>query len=183
MRHFANMITFSRIILSPILFFLHPFSLVFLIVYSYCGFSDILDGWVAKKGHVQNQTGAALDSLADLVYISVTLFICLPQLKIAGWLFWWVITILSVRIFSILVCINKYQMFIPFIHTNMNKLTGFLLFFLPFTYFVQGTSFYLPTLMAMCIVASISSFEELSIHMLSDHLRRNVPTIFYVEIK
>ena len=40
---------------------------VFLAIYLYCGFSDVLDGYIARKTGTQSLTGARLDSLADFV--------------------------------------------------------------------------------------------------------------------
>ena len=44
-----NLITLSRIVLSIGLLFIEKYCLLFLTVYSICGFTDILDGYISKK--------------------------------------------------------------------------------------------------------------------------------------
>ena len=49
MKHIANYISISRIIMSIVLIATAPFSVMFYIIYIYCGISDMLDGYIARK--------------------------------------------------------------------------------------------------------------------------------------
>ena len=53
-KNLANIITVSRIIISISIAFVIPFSSIFFLLYSYCGISDIIDGFVARKTHIEN---------------------------------------------------------------------------------------------------------------------------------
>ena len=68
-KNLANIITVSRIIVSISIAFVIPFSSTFFLLYSYCGISDIIDGFVARKTHTESVRGALLDSIADIVFL------------------------------------------------------------------------------------------------------------------
>ena len=65
----ANIITLSRIILSIFLLFIEKNSLIFLSIYSICGLTDILDGYVARKTKTESQFGAKLDTFSDFYFL------------------------------------------------------------------------------------------------------------------
>ncbi|MBQ5555857.1 MAG: CDP-alcohol phosphatidyltransferase family protein, partial [Erysipelotrichaceae bacterium] len=48
-KNLANIITFTRILGTLCLIFLTPLTLPFFVVYIWCGLSDVLDGFVARK--------------------------------------------------------------------------------------------------------------------------------------
>lgn len=64
----ANIITLIRIGLAISLLFIKKYSLLFLIVYSICGFTDILDGYIARKTKTESNLGAKLDTVSDLLF-------------------------------------------------------------------------------------------------------------------
>ena len=76
----VNGLTFSRIIMALALLMIVPFSRAFYLVYTYCGVSDGLDGWLARKTHSESKFGAKIDSLADLVFVGVCLFKLFPRI-------------------------------------------------------------------------------------------------------
>lgn len=59
----ANIITSSRILLSLILIFLPVFSPWFFAIYIAAGFSDMIDGTIARKTGSESSFGAKLDSI------------------------------------------------------------------------------------------------------------------------
>ncbi len=71
MKNVANYISISRIIMSIILFVTETFSIAFYIVYIYCGISDMLDGFIARKSENESRIGARLDSAADIIFVIV----------------------------------------------------------------------------------------------------------------
>lgn len=79
-RNAPNFITFLRIIGALWLCFIRPFTTAFYVVYTICGISDMLDGWVARMTGSAGEFGAKLDSIADLLFYSVMLLRIFPAL-------------------------------------------------------------------------------------------------------
>ena len=79
MKNIANYITISRIIMSIALIATNTFSISFYIIYFYCGISDMLDGFIARKSQTESELGVRLDSVADIAmkifvkYINTTM--------------------------------------------------------------------------------------------------------------
>ena len=68
MKHVANILTFSRIILAIILLlFFKKISVLFIIIFSVAELTDVVDGTIARKTNSCSQRGAVLDSIADLI--------------------------------------------------------------------------------------------------------------------
>lgn len=127
----ANIITGSRIIFTILLLFTIPFSLEFFILYFICGYTDRLDGIVARKTNTTSQIGARLDSLADILFFIVCLIKILPPLTIPMWAWMWFGIILLIKIINLIYSyfyLNRIQL----LHTKANKITGFVLFLIPF---------------------------------------------------
>lgn len=79
-----------------------------------------------------------------------------------------------IRIISIIVVIKKYNKF-AILHTYANKVTGFILFFIPF--FICFSSINI-LMYIMGVIALISSIEELVINIKSQKLDLNKKMIF-----
>ena len=84
-KQIVNTITWLRIVILPIIYFFlftnNKYTAIILIVIA--GFSDVLDGLLARYWNVADNNGAKLDSQADyLYYISYSLWLLLffPQL-------------------------------------------------------------------------------------------------------
>lgn len=174
MKNIPNEITISRILLSISLFFLKPFSSLFLIIYLLCGFSDMIDGYIARKMDTASKFGAILDSIADVVFIISAAITILPAISIPLNILIWILIILLVRIVSLVFAYFKYHAF-AMLHTYFNKVTGILLFCLPLLYkfidiYILGY--------VVCTVASAAAVEEFLIHINSKELSRNVKGIF-----
>ena len=78
----ANIITFCRIIGSILLLLFPTFSVGFYIVYSLCGFSDMIDGAIARKTRAVSSFGSKLDTVADAVFMAVCAVKLLPIINI-----------------------------------------------------------------------------------------------------
>mgnify|MGYP001594662464 CR=1 FL=1 len=169
-----NCISFSRIILSLILIFVKPLSIAFYVIYILCGFSDVLDGFIARKTKTTSTLGAKLDSLADMIMAFVLLFILYPIVNPSTKIILWIISIAIIRLASMLVALKKYKTFAS-IHTCGNKLTGIVLFIFPILlpYIHTGVLMFI-----LCTVASISAIEELLMQLTSSQLQLNKQSIF-----
>ena len=74
----ANIITGIRIVLSVALLFCSALSPLFYALYMVAGFSDMLDGAVARKTGTVSEFGSRLDTIADLLFVAVCLIKLLP---------------------------------------------------------------------------------------------------------
>lgn len=98
----ANCITSARIAGTFLMLFTAPLSLPFFVIYTLCGLSDALDGWVARRRNTITQFGSRLDSVADLFFYIVMVVKILHILwKLVPVWFWYVLGgILALRIAS-----------------------------------------------------------------------------------
>ena len=155
-KHIANILTGCRILGSVLLLFFPIFSLEFYITYLLCGFSDMIDGTIAGKTNSIRKFGSKLDTVADLVFVAVSLFKLLPVIHIPQWLWIWGGIIAVIKISNIIWGYLLEKQFVS-LHTIMNKVTGMLLFLLPFIIsFVDLKCI----AVVVCSVATFSAIQE-----------------------
>ena len=158
-KHIPNLLTISRIAVSLPLLFLAPFSPAFYICYSWCGISDILDGYLARKTNSLSKWGAVLDSLADFALIGIVAAVLLSTCTWKPWMYFAALLILFVRLASVAVGFIRFRR-LGTVHTWLNKLTGSLLFLS--LYFIEAVEFG-AVFLCLCLFAGISALEELLI--------------------
>ena len=127
MKHLPNVISILRIAGSISLLFCDVKEWPFWTIYVLCGFSDILDGWMARKLHAESKTGAILDSIADIVFVVCCAAQLLQMVEIPVWLWTWAGVIAFIKIVNQISALVVCKRFC-FPHTWANKLTGILLF-------------------------------------------------------
>lgn len=153
----ANGITLSRMLFSLLLLGLSPSSRLFVSLYLVCGLSDVLDGFAARKLHTESETGAMLDSLADVSFAVVYAARILPRLSVPLWIWIWTAMIAAVKVSGILLASKKAGRF--FIrHSFANKLTGILVFLLPLSVDVVDVKY---SVIPVCASATFAAIEEL----------------------
>ena len=155
-KHIANIITSCRILCSMGILCFPAFSPGFYIMYFLCGFSDMIDGTIARKTNAVSEFGSKLDTVADFVSVVVCSIKLLPLVHIPTWLWIWIAVIAIIKTVNFargLVCRKKLVDY----HSVFNKATGLLLFLLPFT--LQSVE---PTysFAVVCIIATIAAFQE-----------------------
>ena len=155
-KHIANIITGCRIIGSILLLFFPTFSLVFYITYIICGFSDMIDGTIARKTNSTSELGTKIDTVADIAFITISLIKILPTINMPKWLWIWGILIAIIKIANIILGYACKKQFIS-LHTIMNKVTGFLLFLLPLIVSLVDLKY---SLMVVCCFATFSAIQE-----------------------
>lgn len=168
------MITATRLVCAVILLFSTPFSLLFWVLYVYCGASDFADGLVAMTMKQQSDLGARLDSVADMAFFLAIVIVVVPTIVIPLWIWICATVIALIRITAYLIGYKKYHMFSA-LHTYANKATGIFLFGTPVLYVVLGVT---ATGVILCLLAVLSACEELLITVLSKDLDRNCKGIF-----
>ena len=155
-KHIANILTGCRILGSILLLFFPVFSVEFYILYILCGFSDMIDGTIARKTHSTSELGVKMDTAADFVFVIVSLIKLLPAIHIPGWLWIWGSVIAIVKVSNIIWGAVSKKQFIS-LHTIMNKVTGLLLFLLPLIISFMELEY---IAIAVCSIATISAIQE-----------------------
>ena len=155
-KYIANIVTGSRIIFSLPLVFIPLSSVWFYILYLFCGFTDMIDGAIARKTGAVSKFGARLDTASDFVFMCVCSIKILPLLHIPIWLWVWIVLIALTKILNMaLVFIAKKKLIS--IHSAFNKITGFALFLLPLSLtFVEPAD----SVATVCVLATIAVMQE-----------------------
>lgn len=161
----ADIITLIRMGGTLLLVVPEPLHAGFFCLYALTGLTDVLDGWIARKTNTASAFGAKLDSAADLLFYAVMLVRIFPTLwgTLPGHIWYAVAFIVVVRIAAYLVAAVKYHCFAS-LHTKLNKLTGAAVFLIPFLLVTEARVAYC---WMVCVIAAVSSAEELLIHLCS----------------
>ena len=155
-KQIANIVTGCRILGSILLLFFSAFSVAFYAVYILCGFSDMIDGTIARKTNSTSELGAKIDAAADLAFVTASLIKLLPTVTVPPWLWLWGVVIAAIKIANILWGYRSKNRFIA-LHTTMNKITGLLLFLLPFTLSFVELKY---SSILVCFFATFAAIQE-----------------------
>lgn len=155
-RHIANAVSLGRLLLGAGMLFVPVFSPVFCVLYLLGGLSDMVDGMIARRLQSVSRFGERLDSAADLVFACAAFIKILPELSMPAWLWAWTGAVLATRIAVMLLGFIRKKGFLP-AHSTMNKLTGAMLFALPFTLKFIEIRYSAP---AVCAAASIAAVMD-----------------------
>ena len=156
-KHIANILTASRAILSLPLLFVPLSSAWFYILYLFCGFTDMIDGTIARKTGAVCSFGAYLDTVADFVFLFACWGRILPLMRIPMWLWVWIAIIALIKISTIALVLIRRKKLLS-IHSVLNKITGLTLFLVPLSLtFVEHTY----SVLAICTLATIATMQEI----------------------
>ncbi len=169
------MITGYRILCSILMMLFSVFSIWFCVLYLLCGISDMIDGAVARWTNTATEFGSGFDTVADLIFVAVSLVKILPILHIPIWLWIWITVIAIIKIGNIiwgLVCRRK----LTYLHTSMNRITGLLLFMMPLTIHFVELKY---SSVLVCFAATASAIQETKViikfwRTYYDNKRRNI---------
>ena len=156
-KYIANIVTGIRIVGSVCMLCSSVFSPLFYCTYLLCGFTDMIDGTIARKTNSVTSFGSRLDSVSDLIFLIAASIKILPAIYIPGWLWFGVLLVFTLKISAVIWrCVHAQQLM--FKHTRLNKITGFLLFLLPlsipFAEIKYGGG-------VVCAAAFLSAIQEL----------------------
>lgn len=152
----ANAITGCRIILSLAMIFFPVFSSGFYVCYLAAGFTDMVDGTIARKLGTDSKLGAKLDTAADIVFAAVSLFRVLPAIQISTGIWIWTGLIGMIKIFNVVYGFLKQKQFAA-VHSIGNKLTGIALFVFPFSLSVIDIKY---SSVFVCMLATFAAIQE-----------------------
>ena len=153
-RYLANIVTSLRIVVSLAMLFCPPFSVMFYILYTICGISDMVDGAIARRTNSTSEFGARLDTIADTIFAIVVIVKIAPTLDNS--LLLWGAIIASIKLINIVIGYIRYQRYIA-LHTWLNRATGAILFITPFILLFIDQRYLLYTL---CPLALLSAIHE-----------------------
>jgi len=161
-KHIANLITSIRIVGAAALIFIKPMTVTFFIVYSICGFSDAIDGFIARKLNITSTFGSKLDSVADLSFYTVMMIKLVPELlkKLYPVVWAMIFFILFIRICAYLVSAFKFRKFAS-MHTIINKITGGGVFAVPYMISLLPIIPFNIYSILVCLTAFCGSSQEL----------------------
>ena len=152
-----------RIPLSLLLLVVEPLSPGFFALYALCGLSDMLDGPLARRLDCVSEFGARLDSFADFLFCTAALYRLLPAFvrRLPPLVWAGAALVLLLRLAGCIVARLRRRPLAP-PHTQLNRLTGLLLFLLPP---LLPSRAFLPLCHIICAVAILAAQEELFIRL------------------
>ena len=156
MKRIPDLLSMSRIVLCLPLLLVDAMTVPFWVLYLIAGLTDMLDGFLARRWGVESKFGARLDSLADFVFVLTVGYKFFPLLKLPATL-WMMIGLIALvkTVNAISSYVVKHK--IEFLHTKVNKLTGFLLFIGMMT---VGQSYFIPVAWVIACIALFAAIQE-----------------------
>ena len=127
MKRIPNILSALRLLGAACLLPSDPAGAAFWVIYGLCGVSDMVDGYLARRLHAESKTGAVLDSVADICFVTCCAIRLLPVFQIPTWLWIWAGLIVIIKIINQISALVIHKR-LCFPHTKANKLTGLLLF-------------------------------------------------------
>lgn len=157
-KNIPNAISICRIIFSIPMFFIETMSVPFIVLYIVAFATDLVDGNLARLTHTCSDLGKKLDSIGDFTFFLVFLFRIVPWMAIEPWEMVWFILIVASRLgFFLWVKLKKCK-FMPS-HSIASKITGTVIFVLPFFYLWLGP-ICLPPALALASLSIFSDFNN-----------------------
>jgi CDP-diacylglycerol--glycerol-3-phosphate 3-phosphatidyltransferase len=204
-KHIPNALGVLRIAccvaLIPLMI-MSPFTLLMMVIYMVAGFTDMIDGTLARRiKDAKSDFGATLDSVADMVLVIVSVVLLIPamvsnvfgdavSLSVWEWMYWAWLGVLGFKLFSGTLGRIKHKKMV-FLHTYTNKLLGLVLFLIPIFYYfafvVAGAGattmlvFNIYLVFSLALVAVITT-EEIVINVKLLEPSPNIRSIFDVRI-
>ena len=177
-----NIITSIRIIGAIFIFFLEPLSLPFYIVYGACGVTDVLDGFIARKFHLESKFGSILDSVSDIIFLAVMSIKIFPTLIELLAIWNWIIIAVAfiLQMVAYIVCLIKFKKFSS-IHTYANKIMSAAIFVYPFTFIGRIRLLFEIYVIVFGTEAIYAGVELNLIHFISRRYDEKNKTIFLVK--
>ena len=152
----ANFITGSRIIFSLAMLTFPVFSAGFYFCYMLAGFTDMIDGTIARKLGTESMFGRNFDIIADMVFVASSAYKLFPEFEIPRIIWIWISIIAVIKIINIILGFVRKKK-ITAVHSLTNKVTGAVLFLLPLTLTVLDIRY---SSIPVCMIASFAAIQE-----------------------
>lgn len=152
----ANVITALRIVCSVLILTVHAESGWFMALYLLAGFTDLIDGTVARMRHEESAFGAKLDTWADICFCAAVMVKLVPVMHLPVYILLWTGAIACVKGWTVLLGYRRDHEFIA-VHSWMNRMVGGMLFLYPMIRICLQITWYEPVL---CLCASAAAVHE-----------------------
>ena len=156
----ANVLTGLRIICGLLIMCFPAFSKWYYVFYLIGGFTDAIDGTVARKMGTVSDFGSKFDTVADFIFAVAVAIKIINALYVPVWLIIWIVVIALIKIGSHLAGFIKYHEF-KTVHSVLNKVCGGVAFIIPLLigcHYARQAK--LIVVIIACIIASIAAIVE-----------------------
>ena len=161
-KHIANCITGIRILMAPVLLVFRKVNGAYLILLSICGFTDLIDGPVARKTGSVSTLGSVLDTVGDvLLYLSAIRILVITEHRSGPLL--WMIGMMGIHLLASIIGSIRFKTFF-FVHNVSAKAWGMLMFLLPFAIWFGWQDAWM---IVICAAATFSAIDALLIQIFS----------------
>lgn len=167
-QNLPNCITGLRIILALCMIPVPTLSAAFYVLHTLCAVSDAVDGFLARRFHLESELGARLDSAADLLFWGIVTVKVLRVIwsQYTPLEYTLLAAAVALRLAAYGVALVKFRCF-PSLHTWLNKLTGLALFVV--IYLLNW--FPARICNAVFVIAIAAALEEMAIHLSARELK------------
>ena len=131
----ANVLTSIRIVCGVLILCFPAFSKWYYLLYLLGGFTDAIDGTVARALGGGTDFGARFDTAADFVFAVAVIVKIISALHVPRWLLAWTCGIFALKVASLLFGLLRYGHLVA-VHSTINKVCGAVAFLIPL--FVGG---------------------------------------------
>lgn len=156
----ANILTGIRILCGILIMCFPAFSGWYYFFYLLGGFTDAIDGTVARKMGEVTDFGSKFDTVADFVFVIAVAIKIIGNLRVPLWLLIWIIMIALIKIGSHLAGYFKYHE-LKTVHSALNKVCGGVTFIVPLLlggdYAWQAKALFV---IAVCVLTSVAAIAE-----------------------
>lgn len=156
----ANILTGVRILCGILILCFPAFSGQYYFFYLLGGFTDAVDGTVARKTGEASDFGEKFDTAADFVFAAAVAIKILGNFSVPRWLIVWIAVIALIKIGSHIAGFVRYHE-LRTVHSVLNKVSGAAAFLVPL---LLGADFAWQTkvsiLIAVCVLASVAAAVE-----------------------
>lgn len=135
MSPWPNIISLSRAVAAVGLLFPAVFSVPLWGFYLWCGISDMIDGPLARRLGAESKTGAAIDSIADSVFMVIACSRILPALTLPIWI-WLVVGAIAILQLARMCCLYFRRGGWDGLHDRTNRIIGLVLYLAPLAVYI-----------------------------------------------
>ncbi|MBR2590821.1 MAG: CDP-alcohol phosphatidyltransferase family protein [Clostridia bacterium] len=182
-KHLANIISFSRIIAAATLYLFSTINWQFMLVYTYCGITDLIDGPIARKMNATSTLGSVLDTVGDIATYMALAKILLVQHFIPTWVVVWMISSGLINLAAGLLSLVKCKKFF-IVHSLFGKILGGSVFAFPFmlkileAFGMETTGAAHVCMGAICVITTIAGIESFVVQTKITDSNTKVITIY-----
>lgn len=155
-QYLPNMLTECRIFFSLIMLHLQVCSSGFYACYLLSGITDMVDGTIARKLGTESEFGKKLDTIADIIFVLSALYKLFPMIEIGMGIGIWIGVIAVIKVINIVIGLVTKKRFAA-VHSWANKITGLVLFVLPFSLNVIDIKY---SAIVVCLLATFAAIQE-----------------------